>query len=455
MRFFTTILAVGCVAALSPLVSAQRIYVDVGIANAGDGKSWKTAYKGLRPALQAATRGTEVWLAKGTYVGTPYAIPAGVKVFGGFESGDTRLSQRYPIVNVTILDGQDRQRVLTAGNGAVIDGVIVQRGRAKGQGGGGMLVVGTSPTVRNCIFRNNNITAGRGSALHTTTDSNNVAGNVRLQNTIFVGNGTGTSVGHVIDFTSSRGTLINITVDSNHENGLHFQLGSSVAIYNSCFSNNTGRGICHISANDTPTLENNLFWNNTKGLYHYRGKDYKTIKDVNALTYAKNNITGDPKFVGSGNYSPLPLSPLIDAGRELAGLPLTDSMGNSRNLDGALVGTWAPDIGAIEFTNARLDYTGTLTPGGKVNLALSGTAKLSSILGIATKASAGTFIPGFGTFLLDTTGPVIYLGWAPVGTTTPIAIPKGTPVGIATVVQAFSFNTKAGNLTNALGLRIR
>ena len=147
MRLFTTIVAVSCIAALSPLVSAQRIYVDVGVANAGKGKSWKTAYKGLRPALQNATSGTEIWMAKGTYAGAPYAVPARVKVFGGFESGDTQFSQRYPIVNVTILDGQDQNRVLTAGNGAVIDGVIVQRGRAKGQGGGGMLVVGKSPTL--------------------------------------------------------------------------------------------------------------------------------------------------------------------------------------------------------------------------------------------------------------------------------------------------------------------
>jgi len=455
MRPSTTIVAALCIAALSPLASAQRIYVDVGVANAGNGKSWATAYKGLRPALLNATAGTEVWVAKGTYLGAPYAVPNRVKVYGGFESGDTRLSQRYPIFNVTTLDGQDQSRVLTAGNGSVIDGVIVQRGRAKGQGGGGLLVTGKSATVRNCIFRNNNITAGRGSAIHVAVDANNVAGNLRMENVVVVGNGTGTNTGHVIDFTSSKGTVINITVDSNFENGLHFHLGASVAIYNSCFSNNTGRGICHISANDTPTLENNLFWNNTRGLYHYRGTDYTTTKDINALAYAKNNITGDPKFVGSGNYSPKFPSPLIEAGRELPGLPLTDAMGNSRNLDGVLIGSWAPDIGAMEFTNARLDYTGNLTPGGKINLALTGTPKLSSILGIATKASAGTFIPGFGTFLLDTTGPVLYLGWAPVGTITPITIPKGTPLGLTTVVQAFGFNTKAGNMTNALGLRIR
>ncbi|MHC4896462.1 MAG: right-handed parallel beta-helix repeat-containing protein, partial [Planctomycetota bacterium] len=420
----------------------------------GDAKSWKTANYDLQTVLKMATNGTEVWVAKGTYVGG-FAVPAGVKVYGGFEAGDTRLSQRYPIVNVTILDGQDKQRVLTAGNGALIDGVIIERGRAAGKGGGGLLVEGTSPTVRNCIFRNNNITAGRGSALHVTIDSKNVSGNLLLQNTVVTGNGTATKTGHCLDFTTGHGTVQNVTVDGNHDNGLHFHQGSTVRIQNSCFSNNTGRGICHISANDKPIVENNLLWNNQVALYHFRGNDYKAIKDVNALSYAKNNITGDPKFVGSGNYSPLAVSPLIDAGQELAGLPLTDAMGNSRNLDGRLVGSWAPDIGAMEFTNARLDYTGSLTPGGKVNLALTGTPKLASILGIAVKPSAGIFFPGYGTFLLDTTGPVIYLGWAPVGTTTPITIPNGTPVGIATVVQAFGFNTKAGNMTNALDLRIR
>lgn len=457
MRSLTTTVAALCTAALlSSLIPAQqRLYANAAnTAFEGDAKSWKTANYDLQTVLTMATSGTEVWVAKGTYYGG-FTVPAGVKVYGGFEVGDTRLSQRQPTVNATILDGQDKQRVLAAGNGALVDGVIVQRGRAAGTGGGGLLVQGVSVTARTCIFRSNNISAGRGSAIHVAPDANNNGGNLWLENAVVTGNGTATQIGHVIDFTTSKGTVMHITVDSNHENGLHFHLGSAVAIYNSCFSNNTGRGICHISSNDTPTLENNLFWNNTKGHYHYVGKDYTAINDVNALAYAKNNISADPRFVGSGNYSPQSSSPLIDAGREVAGMPLLDGMGNSRNLDGALVVSWAPDIGVIEFTNARLNYTGNLTPGGKINLALTGTAQLSSILGIALKPSPGTFIPGFGTFLLDTTAPVIYLGWAPVGTTTPISIPTGTPLGVETVVQAFGFNTKAGNLTNALDLRIR
>ncbi len=457
MRSHTTFLATACTAAmLGALLPAQaRLYANAAnTAFEGDAKSWKTANYDLQTVLSAATSGTEVWVAKGTYLGG-FVVPAGVKLFGGFEAGDTRLSQRRPSVNVTILDGQDKQRVLSCGNGSLVDGVVIQRGRAGGNGGGGMLLEGTSTTVRDCIFRNNNITAGRGSALHVNVDGNNNPANVFLLNTIFAANGTGTNVGHVIDFTSSKGTVLHIVVDGNYENGLHFQLGSTVAIYNSCFSNNSGRGICHISANDAPTLENNLLWNNQKGLYHYRGTDYKDIKDVNALAYAKNNVSADPKFVGSGNYSPTPQSPLIDAGRNVAGLPLLDALGNSRNLDAKLVGTWAPDIGAIEFTNARLDYTGNLTPGGKINLALGGTAQLSSILGVAAKPSAGVFLPGLGTFLLDTTGPVLYLGWTPVGTTTTLGIPQSTPVGLEAVVQAFGFNAKAGNLTNALDLRVR
>jgi hypothetical protein len=51
------------------------------------------------------------------------------------------------------------------------------------------------------------------------------------------------------------------------------------------------------------------------------------------------------------------------------------------------------------------------------------------------------------------TSPVLYLGW-PIGNIE-ITIPKATPLGTTAVLQAFGFNTKAGNLTNILDLRIR
>ncbi len=164
-------------------VAAPRLYVDQSAAPAGDGLTWGTAYQEVRDALTAADSDpnvVEIWVASGTYTpdvpsGSRFAsfiLRSGLGLYGGFAGGETLLSQRDPLTNLTILsgdlngddsgftnNGENAYHVLTS-NGvdrtAILDGFTVTRGNADfDDTGAGLLNEGGAPTIRNCIFTGN------------------------------------------------------------------------------------------------------------------------------------------------------------------------------------------------------------------------------------------------------------------------------------------------------------
>ncbi len=102
---------------------ASRLYVDGSATGKNDGSSWIDAFVELQSALGAAEclDGTvrEIWVAAGSYTpdysivsgahggnrNTPFTIPAGVALYGGFAGGETSLNEADWIDNETILSG--------------------------------------------------------------------------------------------------------------------------------------------------------------------------------------------------------------------------------------------------------------------------------------------------------------------------------------------------------------
>jgi len=89
-------------------LSAQ-VFVDAdATAGAGDGTSWANAYTNLNDALLAATAGSSVWIADGTYT-TPdsasFFIDKELTVLGGFNGTETEATAADPAANETILSG--------------------------------------------------------------------------------------------------------------------------------------------------------------------------------------------------------------------------------------------------------------------------------------------------------------------------------------------------------------
>ena len=434
-----------------------RLYVDASVSSPGNGRSWTQAFQRLGPALAAARTGQEVWVATGTYTGG-FAVPAGVTLVGGFVSGDNRITQRDIGDNACTLDGQDTQRVLTLGAGATVDGFFITRGRAGAPGGGGALLLGVRATLRNCGFLANNITAGRGSALLIDRDSNGTYATPLVENCLFRDNGKGTRLGPVIHVVYARGVFRNITVDRNLDNGLHLSDRVTSRIVNSTFSNNTGRGICHLDNLSEPTLEHCHFHNNTIALMHYRGSDLKTLAQVNAINYAKNIIDGDPRYTDASqlDYSLLPTSPLIDAGKNETPAAPQDVDGNSRWLDGKRKGMAVADIGIIEYSNIYLEYLGTPRAGTSLRIDTDGlTAPILMAVSLRAPANA-FFLPQLGFVLVDTTpGFGFVTPWAPVNTMVTVPIPSSLPAGTSLLFQAAAGGKGSGNLSNPMDVRLR
>ncbi|RKY21720.1 MAG: hypothetical protein DRQ55_03445 [Planctomycetota bacterium] len=202
LRVTTLILLAG----LAGPSAAQIRFVDASATGAHDGSSWSDAHTDLQDALAGATAG-EIWIAQGSYRpgaagdrSATFQLRNGVSIYGGFDGSETSLSQRDVTAHPTILSGDIDQNDTygaglnwwqfnwtgSAGNSyhivtgsgtnasAVLDGVTLLAGVGSDpaiQGGGGLLVLGGSPSLRNCTFQYNAIGYGSSAYLLDCTSS--------------------------------------------------------------------------------------------------------------------------------------------------------------------------------------------------------------------------------------------------------------------------------------------
>jgi predicted outer membrane repeat protein len=165
-------------------LQAKIIYVKPhGI---GNGISWNKASGDLAKVLQNAEKGTEIWVAAGTYKPTKnknrnqsFTIPNGVKLYGGFKGNEVFLNKRNPLNNLTVLSGEIGDKGIednsfnviytrNVSEETVIDGFHIISGCAKNwkasqghrsRSGAGWYNDGSfgesNPTIVNCFFSNN------------------------------------------------------------------------------------------------------------------------------------------------------------------------------------------------------------------------------------------------------------------------------------------------------------
>jgi ribonuclease BN (tRNA processing enzyme) len=274
-RTFLSIILIHVLAVSS--TTAATLYVDARNST-GDGKGWRTAYRGVEDALKQARSGDEIWVAAGTYKLTDRAatfqLKTGVALYGGFAGNELNRSQRDWQKNPTILDGNGAYHVVTGADQAILDGFTVTGGNGLGgerggppDGGGGrpihmtpqgilsgantgsgagMVNFQVAPTVRNCIFENNK--AGKGGAAYNMTSTDfppRPGGNAKTPvfiNCVFRNNSAHGRGGGVSNDLGTAPVFLNCVFEANETpqkgGGMYNDFGCSPTLINCLFTGN-------------------------------------------------------------------------------------------------------------------------------------------------------------------------------------------------------------------------
>jgi len=228
-------------------------------------------------------------------------------------------------------------------NGVIIENNEVSYSNSLTTDGNGIIVdkheidnVDNQPSV-NVIVRNNRVhdnttIGGRGISVYVSTGTK-VYNNISYSNTRGIGAGGNAT-------QASSGTLVyNNTLYGNSDAGLQVrQYGGDVTANNNILVGNN-YGVLEESSADTPTIDYNLYDNNTTADV--------SDEDAGALAKGANAVSSDPKFVNAagGNFNLAEGSPVIDAGVDLSGTFTDDYLGRTRPYGDA----W--DIGAYEYAD--------------------------------------------------------------------------------------------------------
>jgi len=325
----------------------SKMYVDSNATGNDDGSSWEDAYNYLQDALAAASSGTQILVAEGTYrpdqkTGqTPgnrsatFQLINGVALYGGFPSGgcndwadrhiatyETILSGDLTIKDIYVSDpcnlltestrAENSYHVVTGSNTdatAILDGFTITAGNADGSAwpdneGGGMLNISSNCTVNKSKFVENSSSAGGGGM-------RNDYSNLHITNCIFFRNASGGSGGGggVKNYNSSP-TLLNCRfiwnedVSGGSNAGGLFNISSSPAVTNCSFIKNSsvyGGAVSNVIGS-CPEITNCTFTANLASSYSGAVNDWNdSYPIITNCIFWDNNAPAGSQIGDSGS----------------------------------------------------------------------------------------------------------------------------------------------------------
>lgn len=347
-------------------IETGYIYVDPSATGAGTGKNWKNAIASLADALVIANSGSEIHVADGIYKPTTstdrtlsFTLKNGVAIYGGYGgygalNPDARDFTLYP----SILSGDigsinsnydNSYHVVTAPNTnstAILDGFTISNGNADSSTvtqGGGMYIKAGSPTINDCIFKNNEAYIGGG--LYVENSSS-----MTLSRCTFTGNSTSSS-GKGIYLYNTSPTLIDCVINETegwYTSTAFYNSSSSPTLTRCIFKGNYGSGLYNL--NSSPSLADCVFKDNNGS---YEGSSL--YNNNSSPTLSGCSFTGNKSSYGSAIYNNNKSSPnLINC----------SFAGNSVSMNGGAV--YNNSSSAPSLTNCTFSSNSASSDGGAI-----------------------------------------------------------------------------------------
>lgn len=291
------------------MIQAQnKWFVTPAALTTGSGASWSDPLE-LRTAISNASAGDSIFVAQGNYQppsGISFSMKSGVKIYGGFAGTETSLNERdLQAGYISILQGNNTRTVSNNNNGldqtAILDGFTITNGTANW--GGGMYLASSSPTIRNCIIRNN-----FGGGLYMGNSA------ARIENCVLAENsGINVTYGGGIQMASSNNAIIINCIfwrNSGASGGGIYvdDIGPvSPQIISCTFYGNitTGgastAGAIYCQGRSTPSIRNCIIWSHTRPLFLATSTIVPVITNNIIQGGHLGNLKTDPLFVDANN----------------------------------------------------------------------------------------------------------------------------------------------------------
>lgn len=137
----------------SSICSAEIIYVKHTQDSPEAWQGRNPVYSSIQSAIDLASSGDEIWVAKGTYFESLVLRPE-IKLFGGFEGTENSIGARilWNLKPTSIIDGGGVNRCILADSSLTIDGFTLKNGGAVERGAGINIVDKTNIEIRNLFI---------------------------------------------------------------------------------------------------------------------------------------------------------------------------------------------------------------------------------------------------------------------------------------------------------------